>query len=76
MPRDPSKVIPAVMDVPVLYSTKTCYVQLPGHANMVQMHSVIRVYGAYESPSVALFISREHAGEYANYLTVNRTEIL
>jgi hypothetical protein len=57
-----------------LYRVAKCVVAMPGIGN-TDAWAVQRVYALTESPTVAMFVIREHADQYCHWLIQQQIEI-
>jgi hypothetical protein len=57
-----------------LYDVVRCVVGMPG-IGQTEAWAVRRVYALTESPAVAMFVVREHADQYCNWLLQQQVEI-
>lgn len=57
------------------YVVKPAQLMLPG-TGLARVHVVVRAFALVEQPAVAIFLNREHAEEYALYLTREQIEVL
>lgn len=59
----------------VFYRVKSCTLGLPG-VGQCRAHAVCQVNGVADEPAVAVFLSQEHAAQYADYLMLNKISLL
>jgi hypothetical protein len=58
------------------YVVRTGQLALPGGTGVAQVHVVCRAFALSEQPAVAIFLCKQHAEEYAVWLTKEKIEVL